>query len=28
MRAGLFVLRDFLIDIENLQDKQQMAKGY
>jgi len=28
MRAGLFVLRDFLINIENLQDKQQMAKGY
>jgi len=28
MRAGLFVLRDFLINIEDLQDKQQMAKGY
>jgi len=28
MRAGLFVLRDFSINIENLEDKQQMAKGY
>jgi len=28
MRAGLFVLRDFSINIANLEDKQQMAKGY
>jgi len=28
MRTGLFVLRDFSINIENLEDKQQMAKGY